>query len=205
MEATRLDMSKFPTAEAVERAIASLNASIENSRAGMEYRMQNYYNCVDDYSYGGPCDQAASSNISHCSRTIEILQEQLKRGTFTREPFRRQVLCTLSGEIVSEKIINTRFGSCWVYGGFDNGTFVSLAKKASTYAMKGYKVMTIVETVDWFWLTSSTKNGATRVESVLVEKHMEEATVDEMKNPHDRQAWPVWCAKEENQLVEATC
>jgi len=127
----------------IKEAIKSQEATIKRARESIEYRLENYYNCIDDYSSGGICDKAANETITQTENQIELYKEFLSKGEIIRE-FEREILTDLEDNDLNAKIVNGKYGRCWVYGG---GIFVGLAKKESTYRNKGYKVRTVTETV----------------------------------------------------------
>jgi len=127
----------------IKEAIKSQETAIKTARKNIQYRSENYYNCIDDYSSGGICDKAANETITQAENQIELYKEFLSEGEVIRE-FEREILTDLDDNDLNAKIVNGRFGRCWVYG---NGIFVGLAKKESTYRNKGYKVRTVTETV----------------------------------------------------------
>jgi hypothetical protein len=158
MNTTTTDfLTDFPTS--IDGIIASLKDTIKSRQEGIEYRAMNYYNCVDDYSSGGICDTAAYEAIRSCQGAIEILQKQAERGTPFMEDFTVDVLTDMQGNVVSERIVQGRFGSCWIIGNGDSVQFVSTAKKMATYNKKGYKVMQRVFTVEYYYTNRLNKNG----------------------------------------------
>lgn len=210
-----LDMSLLPTEEACQSLISSLRSQIESSREAMSKRMEHYYDCQDDYSYGGICDQAASQSISMNAGLIRQLEDQMARGTAYQDEFRRQVLTDLEGVIVSDQIIDNKYGTAWIVrDGEGRATFVNTAHKASTYRAKGYMVMTIVETVQYYyqaktWSSKKQIHTELYLRSVITDVRMEEAIVerdseDELGNPkygrnelaypHTRETSPVYFA-----------
>jgi hypothetical protein len=154
-------LSEFPSEEQMRGVIASCESSIETSRKGMEARMENYYNCLDDYSFGGICDKAASENIAANQGLVRAMEAQIENGP-QRMADRRQVLCDMEGRIVTQRIVNTRYGSAWIY--FPNGEeespqFVSLAKRQGTYEKKGFRLMTVETEFEYYFCPQFTKEG----------------------------------------------
>lgn len=143
----------IPTEEQVQSLIASFDRQDEEARKNTEYRMENYYNCVDDYSWGGRCDQAQNEARGYRNSARTQLMNQLENGVFT-EDFEVNVLTDLEGNIVSERLVDGRFGQCWLIKK-ENGAveFVGVAKKPATYEKKGYKVMTKVFKVEYYYTT----------------------------------------------------
>ena len=114
--------------------------------ANTDYRMQNYFNCVDDYSWGGLCDQAATEARFKREAVLGVLQRQVALGCPLREVTEVAVLVdAVTGAVVSERIVNGRFGACWIIGGGEGGnqpTFVSVTKRQATSERKGFRVYT---------------------------------------------------------------
>lgn len=130
------------TSQQVEANLKELKARhIENS----SYRLQNYLNCVDDYSFGGLCDKAQDEHYRALSRVLGLVKEQEENGGYIIEELEELELQTLAGEFVSKNIIQGKFGLCFMYGSESKGLkFVGLSKKQSTYDKKGFKVVSRV-------------------------------------------------------------
>lgn len=164
-------LEKFPTQEEVESLIRGFDATRESHKENRQYRMENYYNCVDDYSFGGPCDRAQDEEGSKMNLAQSLLKEQLENGKPFTEEFRIPVLTDLDGNIVSDRIVEGRFGECWIIidksKEFNNASFVSVSKKNSTYNKKGYKVMEFVYLTEYYFTTKMSKNGLISVARVL--------------------------------------
>lgn len=162
-------LKDFPTA--IEQSIASFKESIKSRQEGIEYRAMNYYNCIDDYSSGGICDKAAYEAISSYQGAIEALTRQAEHGKSFIEDFDCDVLCDLDGKVVSERIVNGRFGSCWIIKDAEGrATFIGTARKQATYRKKGYKVMRHVYTVEYYFTTQHTFKGLITRGRVLAER-----------------------------------
>lgn len=144
---------QMPTQNQFDNFIVWYNEENEQMRKNADYRMQNYYNCVDDYSWGGLCDQAANESYRKRFRLHNDLVIQMRDGAFV-DDIEISVLADMDGNIVSDKIVNGRFGECWIIKNGGNVEFVGVAKKQATYNKKGYKVMTIVYKVEFYYLTN---------------------------------------------------
>ena len=136
-------------------------------------RMEHYYDCMDDYSWGGPCSKA---NAIAQSRTHQVLNdriEEIVRGGYLIRTRRVNALRSIAtGEIVS---VGTHEGTYGRYFRTYDGQFVSVRTKVSTYEKKGYKpiVQTITEKVvrDGAW----PKSGDLRykfIETISVEEEV---------------------------------
>jgi len=191
-----LPMNDFPTMEAMADAVRHWQESIERSQEGTKYRMENYYNCVDDYSWGGPCDRAADWNISRCNSFIALMKEQMEKPEPQTWDFHREVLADLDGNIVSERIIKTKYGFAWIIGEGENVEFVGCVKRQSTYETKGYRVMTITETAKFYYLPRESKQGL-MAQSIITSRTIAPATDERVANPHERKSNQIYFALNE--------
>lgn len=147
-------MISFPTVSQVEAIIAGFDKQDAEAYKNMDYRMQNYYNCVDDYSYGGICDKVAQEGISNRRYKKDILTTQITTGKPISDVNITHVLCDINtGEIVSERIVKGAFGYCWIIGGKNGApvSFVGIYRKPSTYASKGYMVKTVKTYYEYYF------------------------------------------------------
>lgn len=163
--------NQMPTQQQFENFKSWYEQENEQMRKNEDYRMQNYFNCVDDYSWGGLCDKAASEAYCKRQSLYDNLFTQLKDGAFV-DDIEISVLVDMDGNIVSDKIVNGKFGDCWIIKNEQGVKFVGVAKKQSTYAKKGYKVMTIVYTIEYYYMT----NG--KVVSRLLDEQLVESTLE---------------------------
>lgn len=144
--------SQLPTAQDIQNFIDSLARTREQVCAAINQRAENYYNCLDDYSYGGICDQAANRHLNEINSHTELLTAQMQHGAQVEE-FNAPVLTDLNGNIVSDHIIKGKFGAAWIIKNADgSATFVSCAKNAKTYAKKGFKVMSRIYTAEYYYI-----------------------------------------------------
>jgi hypothetical protein len=157
--------NQMPTQIQFENFVSWYNEENEQMRKNSDYRMQNYYNCIDDYSWGGLCDKAADEAYAKRLRLYNSLQTQIKNGAFF-EDVEISVLVDENDNVVSDKIVNGRFGECWILKNGNDVKFVGVAKKQSTYNKKGFKVMTIVYQIEYYYMT----NG--KIVSRLLNKKM---------------------------------
>lgn len=157
--------SKLPNAEVTERIFKSCKAQDEAAAKAAIQRMENYYNCIDDYSFGGIQDRV--SDESRRSRMIlcEKLQAQAENGykAFI-ETFNVAVLCDLQGNVLTQRIVNGRYGLCWIIGN-QNATFVAVAKKQATYQKKGYQLKTKKITVEYYYTGGISKSGRCMIQA----------------------------------------
>ena len=144
---------QMPTQEQFDNFVKWYDEQNDQMRKNSDYRMQNYFNCIDDYSWGGLCDQAADQAYSKRFRLYNFLKIQMRDGAYV-EDVEISVLVDMHGNIVSDKIVNGKFGQCWIIKNGDSVNFVGVAKKQSTYNKKGYKVMTLINTIEYYYLTN---------------------------------------------------
>ena len=125
-----------------EEQIKAVNESFEKClkeiQERREYRMKNYYDCVDDYSYGGLCDKADDEmeNVLRIRRDIIIEQIENDGKVVRTSSFYR--LVSNSGD-VCDGAESGRYGE---YFSID-GKFVGVPKKLSTLTKKGYKLFKV--------------------------------------------------------------
>jgi len=194
METIREDLR-----EKIVESILFLEKEITSRREGMKYRMENYYNCVDDYSYGGLCDKAAEESILESKTKINIYKEFLERGEVV-EVFEREILTDLNNKDLKAKVVDGRYGKVWIYTKEENNKvnaiFVGCAKKPVTYEKKGYKVRKVTETVKLTYFLDIDRKLKRRYE--IIETKIEDATKENTAYPnHFKSKW-VWFA--ENQI-----
>lgn len=155
--------------EAHDKTIAEL-------RAEEERRAENYYNCIDDYSYGGPCSKANAIAQNRAHQRLQDRIEEIVRGGFLIRSRRVNLLRSLAtGEVVATGLHDGTYGP---YFRTDDGKFVNLAVRVATYEKKGYKpiIQTITEKVvrDGTWY----KSGDLRYKFVEVVSVTEEVATE---------------------------
>lgn len=132
-------MEKHLTEEQ-ERRIREIESRYKMQLAAInerrDYRMRNYYDCADDYSYGGLCDKVDDDMERRIETERDIRIEQIKEGVIRRDVSHWE-LCDLGGNIVSGHPFTGRFGNCFLV----DGKYVSIPKKMSTLERKGYKMV----------------------------------------------------------------
>lgn len=151
------------------------DAVIARLRADEDLRMQHYYDCIDDYSWGGPCSKA---NALAQQRADYELQEQIEaivRGGFIIRSRKVNILRNKSDNSLAA--CGTKQGRFGRFFKTYDGNFVSCAKMVSTYEKKGY--IPLVQTV-----TEKKKrignwpNGDPRYESLCVLSVTEEVSTE---------------------------
>jgi hypothetical protein len=149
---------QMPTVDQFNSYLEYCKSKDEEARKNTEQRMQNYYNCIDDYSWGGLCDQASAQARGLRNLLANNLTVQLQEGAF-KETFKLSILQDLDGNIISTSIVNGKFGPCWIIKVSEyNANFVGVAKKPETYTKKGYKVVTREVTVEYYYTAGLSRN-----------------------------------------------
>lgn len=107
-----------------------------------EYRMKNYYDCIDDYSWGGICDQADNELEDKYRMERDILIEQVNgNGKVKRtSSFYRLVSNSDFCDGASE-------GQYGQYFKID-GCFIGVPKKLATLKKKGFSLIFIERTYE---------------------------------------------------------
>lgn len=125
------------TEERIRMVDAWYKGEMESIYKSRGQRAENYYNCIDDYSYGGLCDMADREVSRELSIEKDLKIEEIKNGGYHVENTYNHILKNLDGEIVSTTLVNTRYGKAFRIG--DN-KWVSVPVKHSTLIKKGYKL-----------------------------------------------------------------
>lgn len=183
--------SELPTSESIDNSIKGHEESIDYRRECMTQRMENYYNCLDEYSFGGICDKAAEEAIRQSKNNIRLLQEQKTTGASIEE-FTLSTLTDLDGNLVSDKLVQGMYGECWLIGSGDSVQFVGVAKRSATYLKKGYKLMERVFTIEYYYLTKTTKDGDLQIRSRVLSETLRD--VVDISRPNTWLRRPLWIA-----------
>jgi hypothetical protein len=105
-----------------------------------EDRMKRYFECQDDTILGGISDQVTSATINKINRKYDLMIEQELNGGYLSRT--ENTICLYkNGVMVSDKLCNGKFGKFFV---LTDGTFISVAKKKSTFDKKGVEVKVLV-------------------------------------------------------------
>lgn len=182
-------LDQFPTKEQVDNFISSANSTLKTISENQQSRMENYYNCIDDYSYGGICDKASDQHRNWLNHAIQTLKEQLESGKPEIKDFHIELLCDLNGNIVSDRIVNGRFGPCWIIKDGENVSFVSCLKTQKTYNKKGFKIMRKIYETEFYFLAASGKNGLKTKQRVISERTEDTDDVAYANTKLDTIAW----------------
>lgn len=125
------------TKEQIER-INSIRSNADEELKSLQEeehrRAERYYNCEDDYSWGGLCSRAnmIAQNRVEISRDWAIQEVVLGYIPLTTQC---NILKDLNGNVVAKGTHEGKFGRFFVT---DDGVFVSCRTKLSTYEKKGY-------------------------------------------------------------------
>ena len=134
--------------------IGYANLQAEESEKS-EYRMQNYFNCVDDYSWGGISDTVSRERLRTAERRIEIYLEQFNGDGFLYKTNVNTCLFDLENNFITDNVVNTKYGNAFLF----NNQFISVAKKMETYFKKGYTVKNRVRTYKMQFSGKFSKKG----------------------------------------------
>ena len=126
-----------------ERLAETIELLKKEHSKNTDYRMQNYFNCVDDYSWGGICDQAQDQKMGQLERLYNTIIEQEKHNGYLVEVAYSFELQDLDGNVVSTRLVNGKFGLCFIIkkSEFDV-QFVGASAKQSTFLKKGFQLVT---------------------------------------------------------------
>lgn len=126
------------TPEQVERINAArnaYNARIAELREEEDRRAEHYYDCLDEYSYGGICSTLNARQQREAEANFNRRVEYIVNG-YVRRVRRENILKDLEGNIVAR---GTREGQYGRYFKTNDGKFVSCTKRVATYEKKGYR------------------------------------------------------------------
>lgn len=142
-----------------DKRVAEINAR-------REYRMRNYYECVDDYSFGGICDKADNELEDIYRIERDILIEQINNdGHYYHKSSFYRLRNTNNGNVA-----NGAF--CGQYGLFFaiDGKYISLPKKVATLAKKGYILECIERTYKCVFKKISDKGNVINAQMECVDE-----------------------------------
>lgn len=139
--------------KAIENAKANYDAEMKRLQEEENVRMEHYYDCQDDYSWGGLCTNANYKARARAKANLEETIEEIVRGGYLIRTQKVNALREIStGDIVATGTHEGQYGR---YFRTRDGRFVSCSKKVSTYEKKGFLplVQTIIAKVarDGYW------------------------------------------------------
>lgn len=153
--------------DAFEKAMAEINER-------REYRMRNYYDCIDDYSFGGICDKADNEleDMLRVQRDIKIEQVENNGSYFRTSMFYR--LRDNEGN-VALGAKSGKWGEFFVI----NDKCVSVPKRLATLTRKGYRLEQVIRT--YMCAFKNIMNGHIVNKSMaLIEEKVVDVTQDSM-------------------------
>lgn len=124
----------------IKEAYQKKFADIDERR---QYRMKNYYDGVDDYSFGGLCDKADNELEDKLRTERDILIEQVENDDKVIRTSFFHRLVSNTGEVCD----GARYGQYGAYFTID-GRFVGVPKKLCTLTKKGYKLYKVKRTYE---------------------------------------------------------
>lgn len=130
--------------------IARINEAYEAEMARLQEqedaRMERYYNCEDDYSWGGLCSKANYIARDRAKaardRAIEVV---INGGWYTEHKTFNILKDIKSGETLKARIVNGKYGRCWMIGNGEK--FISIPRKQDTLIKKGYCMYAVKQTI----------------------------------------------------------
>jgi len=118
-----------------QEIIAQYDKTMAEIEKRHEERAANYYNCIDDYSFGSSYHASAdSSRINQARMLRDYSLEMLENGYCTIES-ECSILLDNNGNVCAEGTFYGKFGACFR---LFNGGFISVPKKMETIKSKGY-------------------------------------------------------------------
>ena len=149
-----------------------------------EDRMRRYLDCQDDSIIGGISDQVTQETMRTINRKIDLFIEQLKNGGRLNQTTEYLCLYDLEGNFVTDVVVKTRFGQCFLIGSGDNVKFISIAKRQATYNKKGYKAVIRKRDFSFTFNGSETKTGRFIFNDIKLEN--ETFTEGIVEHPYNR-------------------
>lgn len=155
-----------------EERIAAINARYDEAVAEInkrrEYRMNNYYNCVDDYSWGGICDKADNELQDRLRTERDIEIEQVKNdGYYLRHSEFYRLVDDNGNEALGTSY--GRYGHYFAIG----GKFVSVPKRVATLEKKGYRLERVTRQYRCVFKKFSNKGNVVNKEMSIVSETIE--------------------------------
>ncbi len=146
----------IPTPERIAFVLKQLDQSDKSADEATDRRMENYYNCVDDYSWGGICDHASAQGKSERRLVRSCMNEILATGNPLKGSHDHYFLERLDGSFATDHCVKTRFGQAWrIKGeaGYESCTWVSVSKTKKTYEKKGFRLMKATYEFDYYMVS----------------------------------------------------
>ena len=164
-----------------DERIAKIKAAYEEKIAEIDrrrdYRMKNYYDCVDDYSWGGICDKADNIAAAQAAHIRDLEIDAVLNDGWNKVIITKYALADADGNIVSETVKSGKFGYFWVV----NDTCVGVPFRLSTLVKKGYYLVKIVKTYKGKFTNISNNGNYLFKDVCLIDKTIEGTTNEDLK------------------------
>lgn len=118
-----------------QEIIAQYDKTMAEIEKRHEQRAENYYNCMDDYSFGSSYHASADSSREIQARMLRDYSLEMLENGYCTIKSECSVLFDRDGKLCAEGTFYGKFGACFRL--FDGG-FVSVPKKIETIKSKGY-------------------------------------------------------------------
>lgn len=129
--------------EQIKQINDAYEAKIAEINARRAYRMQNYLDCVDDYSITGFCEVADSREAHRAEVTRDILIQQVNNGGHFVRIASEFILLDQDNNVVSDNLFNGQYGLCFRT---NDNRYIGVPKRAATLEKKGYKIVRVDRT-----------------------------------------------------------
>lgn len=160
--------------ERIKQINDAYEATMREINERRDYRMRNYLDCVDDYSWGGRCDTADSRLENRAKIQRDCLLEQVENDGYFVRMASEYILLNQDGKVVSENLFWGQYGLCFRT---NDNNYVGVPKRMATLTKKGYMVVRVDRTFKCVF-GGWTDNGNMRYENI--ELISEERVMDEL-------------------------
>lgn len=138
---------------AIEEARVIYESTIKELQEEEDRRAEHYYDCQDEYSYGGLCSKVNAMARNRAWTRLQERIEEIVRGGYIIRTRKANILRKLgTGEVAAVGTHEGRYGR---YFRTYDGQFISCAKKVSTYEKKGFtpvvQIVTEKMIPDGYW------------------------------------------------------
>jgi hypothetical protein len=144
----------FPSIAEMHTAIEQQKKQIANINRNADRVADNYYNCLDDYSFGGLTTQAHNWGRDQARDLIARMEAQIEANDSHIFEHNEYALCDMQGNVLSHRIVKGAYGPCWVLDNtYNDKKFFSPVKKQATYNKKGLQLMQRTHTFELYYTT----------------------------------------------------
>jgi hypothetical protein len=137
----------------------SMEAELAPYHQIQDDRWRRYYECQDDSLVGGISWQVTSHTISQIQRKYHLWQEQEDNGGLLNEVITQTCLMDLEGNLLSDRIVSTKYGQAFLISRNGGVEWVSVAKKKDTYLKKGFTLQNRVRVYSMSFSGRFTQKG----------------------------------------------